>query len=202
MTIICSAGVIPLTVCIAVTGYLRDGIESWLPTLYCEAFQKSEGEAILLSAMLPVFSMIAITAITAAHRSRYFNNEALGSAYLFAAAAVICLPLYLLLGSSIGVVRILCLVLASLVCGCMHACNFLLISCLPGRFSKYGVVATVSGICNAFVYVGAAVSMYVIPAIAQTVGWKGTVISWVGIALLGGCFAIVAKKKYSQFIYQ
>lgn len=200
LTVISSAGALPLIICIVVTGYLRDGIESWLPTLYCEAFQKSDNEAIFLSAILPVFSMVSITAITVAHRSRTFNNEALGSACLFAVAAVLCVPLCLLLKTQLSSSRFLCLILASLICGCMHACAFLLISCLPGRFSKYGVVATVSGTCNAFVYLGSAVSMYGIPAITQTEGWRGAVISWALIALIGVIFALWGKRKYTYFI--
>ena len=202
LRIIRLSGVLPLTVCIVACGYLRDGIESWLPTLYSEAFQKGEQEAILLSAMLPVFSVISTTAITAAHRYRTFNHEAKGSAILFAGAAVICIPLCALLGSSEISIRVLCLIFASLVCGCMHACNFLLISCLPGRFRKYGIVATISGICNAFVYIGAAASMYGIPAISQVAGWRGVVISWMVIALLGSGFAFLGKQKYTQFIEQ
>lgn len=194
------SGVLPLTICIMATGYLRDGIESWLPTLYCEAFQKGEQEGILLSAMLPVFSILSVTIITAAHRHRFFNHEARGSSLLFLAAAVICVPLCVFLRISTAPIRILCLILASLVCGCMHACNFLLISCLPGRFRKYGIVATVSGICNAFVYIGAAASMYGIPAISQVSGWTGVVVSWMIIALFGGGFALLGKRKYTQFI--
>lgn len=196
----CSAGVLPLIVCIVAMGYLRDGIESWMPTLYCEAFQKSESEAILLSILLPAFSVISITVITAAHRFRAFNNEANGCIYLFFSAAAICIPLCFLLDATTGMTRILCLLLAAVVCGCMHASNFLLISCLPGRFSKYGMAATVSGICNAFVYIGAAISMYGIPAIAQSLGWNSAILSWMFIALIGGIFAIWGKKKYTHFI--
>jgi hypothetical protein len=42
-------------------GILRDGIESWLPTLYSEAFNRDASESILVSVALPIFSIISIS---------------------------------------------------------------------------------------------------------------------------------------------
>lgn len=198
--IVFSSGVIPMLACVAAMGCLREGIESWLPTLYCEAFEKGEQEAILLSTMLPVFSMCATMVIRIAHRFPAFNNESGGVARLFAVSSMICIPILILLDATSNIARILCLTLSSLVCGVMHACSFLLISCVPGRFSKYGMVATMSGFCNAFVYLGAAISMYAIPVITQATGWKGTVLLWLVLSLAGCLISLLNHNKYSLFI--
>lgn len=193
------AGIIPIFFAIITMGFLRDGIESWLPTLYSEAFERSPEESILVAAIVPVFSIISITAITALHRTRLFSNEARGAAILFAISIVLCIPLSILINLDMAAIRILCLVLATLVCACMHAVNFLYISCLPGNFAAYGRAATASGFCNACTYVGAAASMYGIAAVADSMGWSVTVITWICIAAVGSVCSLLALKKYTRF---
>ena len=194
------SGLLPVFACIVACGFLRDGIESWLPTLYSEAFGRDASESILISVALPVFAILAITLIKILHKGRLFNNEARGAAIFFAAAAVLCLPLVLLIESKAIAARIACLVLASLVCGAMHGVNFLLISCVPGRYAGTGCVSTISGLCNAFIYVGAAISMYGIALVAENLGWQTTVLSWIGIAVLGGVLVLLGLRRFSAFI--
>ena len=194
-----SAGFIPILICIVMMGFLRDGIESWLPTLYSEAFGRDASESVLVSVLLPIFSMLSISVITVLHKSALFGNEVRGSLVIFAASALTCIPLSMLIGSDNAAIRIVCLVLAALVCGFMHAINFLLISCLPGRFSAMGRSATASGLCNACVYIGAAISMYGIAA-TSAFGWNVTVITWIGISAVGVVATLIALKAYTTFI--
>ena len=194
-----SAGIIPILISIIMMGFLRDGIESWLPTLYSEAFGRDASESVLVSVLLPIFSVVSISVITVLHRSPLFGNEVRGSLVIFVAAAVSCIPLSILIGSDSPVIRIVCLVLAALVCAFMHAINFLLISCLPGRFSAMGRSATASGFCNACVYIGAAISMYGIAA-TSTLGWNVTVITWIGISAIGIITTLIALGAYTKFI--
>jgi OPA family glycerol-3-phosphate transporter-like MFS transporter len=202
MVLFLRAGILPIFVAIIMMGFLRDGIESWLPTLYMQAFKRTAGESILVSAVLPVFSIVAVTAIKIAHKTRLFSNESRGSAVLFLAAAILCVPLAVLINFEQSTLRLVCLVLAALICGTMHAVNFLYISCLPGRFAAYGKAATASGFCNAFTYVGAAISMYGISALAENLGWSATAISWICVALLGGVFSLIALKRYAAFLQE
>lgn len=185
---------------IVMMGFLRDGIESWLPTLYCEAFARPASESILLAAALPVFSIVSLVLITALHKRPLFNNEVRGSIIIFGVSIIFAIPLALLINSELAFIRILCLLLATLVTSCMHAINFLLISCLPGRFSKIGRAATASGFCNACTYIGAAISMYGIAALSGQYGWMTTVISWIVIAALGVVFSFLSLRRYSAFI--
>jgi len=198
--LILKAGILPIFLSIIMMGILRDGIETWLPTLYSEAFDRDAGESILVSVALPIFSIFSIMAITALHKTRLFNNEAQGSLILFFAAALIALPIVFLITKASLAPRIVCLVLAALVCACMHGANFLLISCLPGRFSAFGRAATTSGFCNAFTYVGAAVSSYGFAFISERFDWRATVISWIAVGALGVLFSLISLKSYTRFI--
>lgn len=199
-SLILRAGIIQIFVCIIMMGFLRDGIESWLPTLYSEAFNRNADESILVSVSLPIFSILSIVTITALHKTKTFKNEVLGSSILFGIAILIAIPTAILINVNTIVARVVCLIFACTICACMHGCNFLLISCLPGRFSKHGKAATTSGFCNAFTYVGAAISMYGMAIVSEKFGWQTTIISWIGIAALGVLFTALSYKSYTKFI--
>ena len=194
------SGVLPLFICIVVMGFLRDGIESWLPTLYSEAFGRDSSESILVSVALPIFSIISLFLVRIIHKGKVFNNEAKGSGILFAISIALCIPFACLVTVEHTVARVICLLLAGLISACMHSSNFLLISCLPGRFAGTGKASTVSGFCNACTYVGAAISMYCIALISEAFGWTWTVVSWIAILIIGVAFSLVALKKYTKFL--
>ena len=192
------AGVIPIFGAIVAMGFLRDGIESWLPTLYSEAFNRDPSESTLVSVALPIFAILAIVIVTSLHK-KLLQNEALGSSAMFIIAIALCIPLALLINSTSVVGRMICLILAALVCAAMHGCNFLLISCLPGRFSKYGRAAGTSGFCNACTYVGAAVSTYGLALISNAFTWLGAIIAWLVMAVLGLLCTLISAKRYTTF---
>ena len=58
--LIAIAGLIPIFIAIALQGILRDGIQTWLPSLVNEQVHLDESSSILSTAILPVFSMIIV----------------------------------------------------------------------------------------------------------------------------------------------
>ena len=194
------SGILPIFICIIVMGFMRDGIESWLPTLYSEAFGRDSSESILVSVALPIFSIISLFLVRIIHKGKVFNNEARGAGILFALSVVLCVPFACLISVEHTAARAVCLLLAGVISACMHSTNFLLISCLPGRFAGTGKASTVGGFCNACTYIGAAVSMYGIALVSERFGWTYTVISWIAILVLGVVFALIAFKKYTKFL--
>ena len=194
------SGVLPVFVCIIVMGFLRDGIETWLPTLYSEAFNRDSSESILVSVALPIFSIISLFLVRIIHKRRLFNNEVHGAGVLFVLSIVLCIPFACLISIEHTVARVICLLLAGIISACMHSSNFLLISCLPGRFAGTGKASTVGGCCNACTYVGAAVSTYGIALLSDVFGWTWTVVSWIAILVIGVAFACIAFKKYTAFL--
>ncbi len=198
--ILVSNGVLPIFVCIIAMGFMRDGIEGWLSTLYSEVFNQTSESSILVAVVLPIFSIISLFAVRAIHKGKVFNNEVRGAGILFGLSIVLCIPLCFLINVNNSACRILCLLLACIVCAFMHSCNFLLISCVPGRFAKTKRASTVGGLCNACTYIGAAVSMYGIALVSEAFGWSATILSWIIVCALGAVFAILAFTKYTKFL--
>ena len=200
LVILKRSGVVTVFACIIVCGFLRDGIESWLPTLYSEAFNRDVSESTLLSIILPIFSIISISVVTALHKRKTFNNEVMGAAILFGGALICAIPLAFFVQMESRVFGVMSLLLTALICGAMHGVNFLLISCLPGRFASIGRSATVSGVCNSCVYIGAAISTYGIALVSELMGWSLTIATWCLILIVGITFAFLSFKRYTSMI--
>lgn len=194
------SGIFTVFVCIIVLGFLRDGIESWLPMLYSEAFSKDVSESTLVSMILPIFSVVSITVVTALYRKGVLANEVSGSAVLFGTSLALAIPLVFFLDMDGAFFRVASLLITAFICGAMHGVNFLLISCLPGRFATVGRSATVSGVCNSCVYVGAAISTYGIELVSARMGWSFTAMTWCGILAVGIIFALVSYKRYTAML--
>ena len=194
------AGLFPIFVSIVSMGFLRDGIETWLPSLYANITGKEAAESTLLSSILPIFAIISIVIITLLHKTRLFKNEVLGCMIIFIVCIALSLPLPFIMKHESMLLRGTCLVISALITACMHGINFLLISCLPGRFVKTGRTSTASGITNAFTYVGAAISSYALPAISSRFDWSASAVSWIIVSVIGVTAAIFAIRKYTAFI--
>lgn len=78
------------------------------------------------------------------------------SAYQFVLAALSAG----LLAAFSGASPVLSVACSTLIVGCMHGINLLLICMVPGRFKAYGNISTVSGVLNFATYVGSALSTY------------------------------------------
>ena len=200
VSIMKDSGVFTIFVCIIVIGFLRDGIESWLPMLYSEAFGKDVSSATLVSIILPLFSIASITIVTALYKKGVFKNEVAGTALLFGLSLACAVPLVFFVSMKGSFFAVLALFLTAFICAAMHGANFLLISCLPGRFARFGRAATVSGVCNSCVYIGAAISTYGIALISEAMGWSLTIASWCVILVLGIVFAFLSYKKYTAML--
>lgn len=200
LSILRESGIFTVFVCIVVIGFLRDGIESWLPMLYSEAFGRDVSESTLVSMILPVFSIISIAVVTPLHKKGVLKNEVLGTALLFGLSLVSAIPLAFFVSMEGTFFSVASLLLTAFICAAMHGANFLLISCLPGRFARYGRAATVSGVCNSCVYIGAAISTYGIALISEMMGWSLTIASWCAILVVGIAFSAISYKKYKKMI--
>lgn len=190
-----ASGTLFIFAAIAMQGYLKDGIQSWMPTFFTEVFDMPSSAAILSNAVLPMFNILVVSIATLLYR-KVFRSEVRESLVFFGGAALLCVLLTFFFQTS----AVVCLLLAALITGSMHGINLMFISFLPRRFKESGKVATVSGICNAFSYLGSTVSSYGIALVAQGLGWRYTVLSWGGVALAGALLCLLAYRRFHRFV--
>ncbi|GJM78806.1 MFS transporter [Paenibacillus sp. HMSSN-139] len=193
-TLILTSGLLPIMLVVILQGALRDGITTWVPTYVNDIFNYGTSISILSTAVLPLFTILSVA--TAAKIHRWLNNELIVSSCLWGLA---CLSTVLLAGlftTSAG----FSILLMSLVTGCMHGINLMLINQLPLYFAKFNRASTISGILNAFTYVGSAISVYGIAALSEHSGWKITIIAWGIISFAGLVICIACMRKWGHFM--
>lgn len=176
-------------------GVLRDGVTNWMPSYLLETFGLPEEQAIIVTVILAVFSMISFATFDFVHR-KLLRNEVFCSAVIFAGAAVCAVVLYLVSGTSSMAASAL---LMALIVACMHGINLMLITVVPKRFAKSGRVSTYSGLLNACTYVGAALSTYGFAALADGYGWQFTILTWVAVAAFGCVICLIAAHIWRRF---
>ena len=153
--------------------------------------------AIFSTVLIPIFN-IAVTYLAIFMFNHVFKNEVKASLCYYLLTTVLCVVLSFFYQASPTV----CLVIAASVTGLVHGINSMFTTFLCRRFGFTGKVSTVSGIANAFTYVGSTVSSYGVAVIAENLGWQATLISWAAIALLGTVCCIIALPKWTKFIKQ
>ena len=192
-TLLFQAALLPAMLAIVLHGILRDGITTWMPVYISETFGLSNSVSILTAAVLPVFSILSIYLASAL--LEHIRNEFSASALLFGMAAA-CSALLVFLYQHGPVPSV---VLMTLTAGCMYGINLFLISRLPAHFSRFGKVATVSGILNASTYVGSALSAWLFGMISDLFGWIAVISVWIVIALAGALVCFAFFRKWEKF---
>ena len=192
--IIALAGLVPIFFIIILQGVLRDGIQTWLPSMVNKEFNMDESSSILSTAVLPVLSMVSVLASNFLYIR--LKNEIKTATIIFCVAAAATIPL----GLGLKIPALISIFLAALISGCMHGVNHMVVSLIPKRFYKYGLMSTFSGILNSFTYVGAALSTYVFAAASDNFGWSVVKILWLIIGLLGAGICIFKLPHWTKFI--
>ena len=184
---------ISLMIAIVCMGALRDGITTWMPSYFAETYNLSSVISILTGVILPVFSVLAIQVASALYRKK-FENPVANATVLFGAGAISALALTFLFNTSAAT----SVVFSAVLTGCMHGVNLMLITMLPPYFKKYGNVSTASGVLNACTYIGSAISTYGIAVLSEKCGWQVTLLTWLGIALLGTVLCLVCIRPWHK----
>ncbi|MBQ8509565.1 MAG: MFS transporter [Clostridia bacterium] len=185
---------IPMAVVIILQGILRDGVTTWMPTLIADTFSFSSSVSILTGIVLPIFGVFSYNAAAAIQRK--LNNEVVTAAVLFGTGAAAALALIPLFDKSPAAA----VVMMALITGCMHGVNLMLISRVPPYFRKYGKVSTISGLLNAFTYVGSSISTYFVAVLEESFGWHFTIVTWFVVAAVGTAVCVYCVMRWKRFL--
>ncbi len=189
------SGMFFIFVAVAFQGFLRDGIQSWLPTFFTEVFKMDSTSAIFSTVLIPIFN-IFVTYVSIFLFNKVFKNEVKASLCYYVLTFVLCGVLALFYQSS----PVICLVISATVTGLIHGINSMFTTFLSRRFGFTGKVSTVSGVTNACTYIGSTASSYGVAVIAENLGWQATLISWAIVALLGVVCCAAALPKWTRFL--
>ena len=192
--LLAASGLFAVMAAITMQGIMRDGIEVWASSIVKDQYGLDTSGSIFSVALLPIFGVASMAAARAVRRA--LGDEIKGAAVLFAVGLSCAALLFATNGATIAIG----LPGIAILFACMQGANLLLIAELPGRFAGHGSVGTISGLLNAFTYVGAAISIYGFAALHERFnGWRPVFGIWIAVLAAAIALCLLALRKWLRF---
>ncbi len=188
------SGVIFAVVGALAHGMLRDGIQSWVPTLMTENFHFGTSISVALAIILPLINISGVF-ITKAISKNHIHNELNGSAGFFVVTIVSLFILYFVCGSS----ALLSLLMMTIASTCMVGSNIMIINLMPIHFGTIGRSSSITGVLNCSAYLGSALSSYGIGAVADHFGWRAAILVWLLFSVFALCTALLGSRRWGRY---
>ncbi len=176
-------------------GMLKEGILTWVPSLIKDTYHLSPAWSTALTVIMPISELCGVYISSFTYRKLFRENEIANALFYMALTAVPTLVILNLEKTPLPV-SLLCL---GLIAVCIIGYNYMFSTVIPVCFGKYRRAATVSGIFNSTIYVGAAIATYGFGNIAETRGWFVTVAIWLGISVAASVILALLIRKWKRF---
>lgn len=167
-----------LLVVLFMQGALKDGVTVWVPVYIRETYGVSAVLAIAGTIIIPLCNLSGVFFASKAGSGKGMD-EVKASGVFF----VVCTAALAVLWGISGTGMAVSFGMLALSTTTMMAVNTLLIVTLPSWFGAVGRTSSVSGLLNSAVYAGGALSTYGIGWLAETAGWKSTILVWACMAV-------------------
>lgn len=156
---------------------IKDGLTTWTPSVFKELFKMPSSLSILLTLGLPLLAILGSTVCV--FTNRYIKDHVLlcGSFYAISSVSmgimILCMPLRK------WWLTLICFAVCSLM---MSAINNVITSLMPLQMRGTFEPGRISGLTNAFCYVGSTISTYALGALAESTGWNGVFYLLLGLS--------------------
>ena len=168
-----------------INNFVKDGLNTWTPTIFTDKYNLENWFAVLLTILLPLFAILgANLAITL---SRKVKNYVVGCGVLYSTATLILGILLILLNFNSWVVSLICFMLISAM---MAGVNNIITNVFPMQLKNGVDAGLIAGFIDGFCYVGSALSSFGLGSIAEHADWN--VIMYLFLGLCVFCVLTVA----------
>lgn len=173
-------------------GFIKDGITTWVPSVFYEEFGLTQSFSILLTLMLPMVSTLGASIVKKIHEK--IKTHATMNMIFFAISAVLCVGIIFSLKiRSLPAIMVCFIGVACL----MSMVNNVITSMFALDYRQHLNAGFAAGLLNTFCYIGSTTTTYALGAISQSKGWNTvfTIILAVSVAASVICFAGLAAEK-------
>lgn len=168
--------------------FIKDGINTWLPTILKEQYFMKDEMSILLTIVLPVLGMFG--AIITLNLNKIIKDFIALTTVLFGISAVF-IGIITLCSNVNVVVMVLCF---GIVLCMTHGVNNVITSIAPLKMRDKVDSGKMAGVLNSFCYLGSTMSSYGLGAITDRVGWQAVfnilLVSCIAAVAIGGLYAV------------
>lgn len=177
-------------------GVLRDGLMAWIPAYITNVFSYPESTAILFTGVIPPIYLCGI--YLCSFLFSRIRDEGKTSVCFFGVTLLAALLLRFA-GNYHIFISLFCF---SVIIASMVGVNMVLVTFVPARFLKYGLVSFMTGLNNSMVYVGSSASYFGMALILENSGWPLLLTIILFLAMAGFVFNILAVPRWAAFSRQ
>ncbi len=177
-------------------GFIKDGINTWVPSVLYEEFGVSQSFSILLTLLLPMVSTLGAAIAKKIHEKIKSHAAMNFIFYLF--SAILCGGILLSLKYHSIVTVMICFICVA--CG-MAMINNVITSMFALDYRSQLNAGFAAGLLNTFCYIGSTATSYTLGTVAQSSGWNAVFIIMLCVCLGAGaiCFAgMLSEKKIKE----
>lgn len=174
-------------------GFIKDGINTWVPSVLYEEFGVSQSLSIFLTLLLPLVSTMGAAIAKKVHEK--IKSHAVMNMIFFAFSALLCGGILLSLRLHSIVAIMVCFI--GVACG-MSMINNVITSMFALDYRRLLNAGFAAGLLNTFCYIGSTTTSYTLGAVSQAYGWNAVFIIMLAVCVGAGaiCFAgLLSEKK-------
>lgn len=181
-----------------VNGFVRDGINTWVPNLLKEVYDLETYFSIMLTLLLPLISIFGAYLAKLVYKK--LPNDMLLSGMFFMLGGGICALILWLYTYTLGFT----VAMFAVVACCMSAVQNVITSAVPFRLRTVGNSGLFAGVINTFCYIGSTLASFLLGTLAETGGWNTVIllllILSMAIGVVSLCVAPFWHKKICPLI--
>lgn len=159
---------IALALFAVIDNLVKDGVNTWMPSLLAENFGMKDESSILSTIVLPLLGTFG--AVLAVKLNRIIKDF-VGLALTLLAVAAACLAFIIFFKNISATVMV---IVCGIIMCVMHGVNNVITAIAPLKMRDKVEPGKIAGILNGFCYLGSTVSAYGLGAIADHGGWDAT----------------------------
>ena len=148
-------------------GFIRDGVQTWFPTILKDVYGMDGSLSTLLSLALPLVSLVGV--VIGQKVTDHMKRPALSSGVALIGTALLVLVVTLTLNYKIVALVIACFAVSVML---MNIVVHNSTGVMPFRMKNYIHVGFISGLLDSFIYVGSGVATYALGALSGVLGWN------------------------------
>ncbi len=183
-----------MTLACVANGFVKDGVTTWGASVMYEKFNVSQSFSILLTLLMPMAGVAGATFVLKIHKK--IESHSKMNFIFFTAAFFANVGLLIALEAH----SLLFLLLSFAIIAClMSMVNNVVTSVFPLDRRKVLGSGFVSGLLNAFCYVGSTTASYSLGTVAQKDGWNAVFILLIAVSAFGIIISILGTKAERRF---
>ena len=177
-------------------GFIKDGINTWVPSVLYEEFGISQSFSILLTLLLPMVSTLGAAIAKKVHEK--IPSHAAMNFIFYIFSALLCGGILLSLKLHSIVAIMVCFICVA--CG-MSMINNVITSMFALDYRRLLNAGFAAGLLNTFCDIGSTVTSYTLGAVSQARGWNAVFIIMLAVCVVAAviCLAgIISERKMKE----